>query len=337
MSAVGLTLPRTEDIPRSQVVEFVQRAEELGYDSIWVGESWGRDLFTVLTQIAVKTSRIKLGTGIATVFSRTPALIGQTAASLDEISEGRVILGLGTSGHIVVENWHGVKYDRPLQRIKEYIEIIRLVIAGQRVNYDGEIYHLKNFRLQFEPVRPSIPIFVASISPKSLRQSGELADGVLPIHLSRRRIEEFKAPLIEGAKAAGRDPATIELAPYIITCVADDPTAARELVRRHVAYYAGGMGVYYNQLVARYGYQEEAARIKEAWSRGDRAAAAQMVTDELLDDVAISGTAEQARAALDAYRAGGVTLPIVSFAHGASADMIRQTIEALAPGRVASG
>lgn len=331
MGPVGLTLPRSEDIPRDQIVGFVQRAEDLGYDSIWVPEAWGRDAFTLLTELAVQTARIKLGTGIVNVYSRTPALLAQTVASLDEISGGRVILGLGTSGQIVIENWHGVKYDRPLQHIREYVEIIRLVVSGQRVSYDGEIFQLKNFRIAFEPVRPAIPIFVASISPKSLYQSGELADGVLPIHLSRRRLDQFRAPIVDGARQAGRDPVAIELAPYIVTCVSDDAAAARDLVRRHVAYYLGGMGAYYNQLVARYGYGAEAARVKEAWVRGDRAAAASAVTDDLLDDVAIAGDVDQARAALEAYRAGGVTLPIVSFAHGATPEMVRRTIEAFAP------
>lgn len=334
MSAVGLTLPRTEEVPREQIVEFIQRAEELGYDSIWVGESWGRDLFTLLTQVACHTSRIKLGTGIVNVFSRTPALVAQTVASLDEISNGRVMFGIGTSGHIVVENWHGVKYNRPLQRIREYVEIVRLALAGQRVNYDGEIFHLKNFRLQFEPIRADVPIYISSISPKSLRQSGEIADGVLPIHLSRSQLAKFREPVVEGAEKAGRDPSAIGMAPYLVTCVADDPAKARELARAHVTYYVGGMGVYYNQLFSRYGYAAEAASIKEAWARGDRQAAVQMLTDEILDDVAIAGTPEQARAALDDYRARGVTLPIISFAHGATPDMIRQTIEALAPSRV---
>lgn len=336
MGPVGLTLPRTEDIPRSQIVEFVQQAEDLGYDSIWVGESWGRDLFTLLTQLAVHTKRIKLGTGIVNVFSRTPALVAQTIAALDEISGGRTILGVGTSGHIVVENWHGVAYDRPLQRIREYVEIIRLAIAGQRVNYDGEVFQLKNFRLAFEPVRPNIPILVSSISPKSLYQSGEIADGVLPIHLSRKHLAQFRSPLDDGARAAGRDPSGLEVAPYLVTCVWDDPVVARDLVRKHIAYYFGGMGVYYNQLIARYGYRDEAARIKELWAKGDRAGAAEAVTDEILDDVAIGGAPEQARAAIEAYRAAGVTLPIISFAHGATPQMVRRTIESLAPGRIAT-
>src|SRR5215475_11231949 len=161
MARIGLTLPRTEDLPRQEIVEVVRQAEDLGYDSVWVGESWGRDGFTWLTQLACHTSRIKLATGITTVYSRSPALIAQTVASLDEISSGRVILGLGTSGPIVIENWHGLPFNRPLRRTREYIEIIRLILSGERVNYQGEIFQLKGFRLPFAPVRPKIPIYVA--------------------------------------------------------------------------------------------------------------------------------------------------------------------------------
>lgn len=172
MARIGLTLPRSEDLPRQEIVEVVQQAEALGYDSVWVGESWGRDGFTWLTQLACHTTRIKLATGITTVFSRAPALIAQTVAALDEISAGRVILGLGTSGPLVIENWHGLPFERPLRRTREYIEIIRLILSGERVNYQGEIFQLKGFRLPFAPVRSRVPIYVASLGPQNLRLTG---------------------------------------------------------------------------------------------------------------------------------------------------------------------
>ncbi|MBI3325807.1 MAG: LLM class flavin-dependent oxidoreductase [Nitrospinae bacterium] len=172
MARIGLTLPRSEDLPRKEIVRVVQQAEALGYESVWVGESWGRDGFTWLSQLACHTQTIKLATGITTVYSRTPALIAQTVASLDEISDGRVILGLGTSGPIVIENWHGVPFDRPLRRTREYIEIVRLILSGERVNYTGQIFHLKGFRLPFTPVRKTVPIYVASLGPRNLRLTG---------------------------------------------------------------------------------------------------------------------------------------------------------------------
>jgi coenzyme F420-dependent oxidoreductase len=330
MARIGLTLPRSEDLPRTQIVEVVQQAEALGYDSVWVGESWGRDGFTWLTQLACHTRRIKLATGITTVYSRSPALIAQTVASLDEISEGRMILGLGTSGPIVIENWHGLPFDRPLRRTREYIEIIRLILGGERVNYNGEIFRLKGFRLPFTPVRPRVPIYVASLGPQNLRLTGELADGWLPIYLDASRLHDFQRDLERGAKKAGRALNAIDIAPYILSCVSEDVEAARHLVKAHLAYYIGGMGTFYANLIARYGFEDEVSRVREAWSEGDRERAAAQVGDAMVAHMAICGSPQEGRAQLERYRAAGVTLPIVSFAHGASRAMVRQTLEGLA-------
>jgi coenzyme F420-dependent oxidoreductase len=330
MTRIGLTLPRSEDLPRQEIVEIVQQAEALGYDSVWAGESWGRDSFTWLTQLACHTSRIKLATGIATVYSRSPALIAQTVASLDELSAGRVILGLGTSGPIVIENWHGIAFDRPLRRTREYIDVIRLVLSGERVNYQGEILRLKGFRLPFTPIRRSVPIYVASLGPQNLRLTGELADGWLPIYLDANHLPEFQRHLADGAHKAGRTLGAIDVAPYILSCVSDDVEAAYSLVTSHLAYYIGGMGMFYANLIARYGFADEVRRVREAWGKGDRQAAARQVTDTMVAHMAICGSPQEGRGQLEKYRATGVTLPIVSFAHGASRDMIRQTLEGLA-------
>jgi coenzyme F420-dependent oxidoreductase len=329
MARIGLTLPRSEDLPRKEIVEVVQQAEALGYDSVWVGESWGRDVFTWLAQLACHTSRIKLASGIATVYSRSPALIAQTVASLDEISEGRVILGLGTSGPIVIENWHGVRFDRPLRRTREYIDIIRLILSGERVNYNGEIFALKGFRLPFPPVRSSVPIYVASLGPQNLRLTGELADGWLPIYLDAIHLADFQRDIASGAKKAGRTLDAIDVAPYMLSCVSEDVEAARSLVQAHLAYYIGGMGSFYANLIARYGFEDEVGRIREAWGRRDRQSAASQVTDAMVARLAICGSPQEGRAQLGQYRAAGVTLPIVSFTHGASREMIRQTLEGL--------
>jgi coenzyme F420-dependent oxidoreductase len=330
MARVGLTLPRSEDLPRREIVEVVQQAEALGYDSVWVGESWGRDGFTWLTQLACHTSRIKLATGITPVYSRSPALIAQTVAALDEISEGRVVLGLGTSGPLVIENWHGLPFDRPLQRTREYIEIIRLILSAERVDYQGEMFQLKGFRLPFTPVRPRVPVYVASLGPHNLRLTGELADGWLPIYLDATHLLRFQRDLERGAQRVGRRLEGIDVAPYILSCVSDDVDAARRLVQSHLAYYIGGMGTFYANLISRYGFEDEVARVREAWARRDRQAAASQVTDTMIAHLAICGSPQEGRAQLERYRAAGVTLPIVSFAHGASRAMIRQTLEELA-------
>jgi coenzyme F420-dependent oxidoreductase len=330
MARIGLTLPRSEDLPRREIIEVVQQAEALGYESVWVGESWGRDGFTWLTQLAGHTTRIKLATGITPIYSRSPALIAQTVASLDEISEGRVILGLGTSGPIVIENWHGVPFDRPLRRTREYVEIIRLILSGERVNYKGEIFQLKGFRLPFTPVRTAVPMYVASLGPQNLALTGELADGWLPIYLDAGHLPSFQRELERGARKAGRPLQAIDVAPYILACVSADGEAARDLVRAHLAYYIGGMGTFYAGLIARYGFEDEVNRVREAWGKGERKAAAAHVTDAMVARMALCGSPREGRQQLEAYRAAGVTLPIVSFAHGASRDMIRQTLEGLA-------
>jgi coenzyme F420-dependent oxidoreductase len=329
MARIGLTLPRSEDLPRKEIVEVVQQAEAVGYDSVWVGESWARDVFTWLAQLACHTSRIKVASGIATVYSRSPALIAQTIASLDEISEGRVILGLGTSGPIVIENWHGVRFDRPLRRTREYIDIIRLILSGERVDYHGEIFQLKGFRLPFTPARASVPIYVASLGPQNLRLTGELADGWLPIYLDATHLADFQRDIESGAKKAGRTLDAIDVAPYILSCVSEDVAAARRLVQAHLAYYIGGMGTFYAKLIARLGFEDEVARVREAWGKRDRQSAARQVSDAMVARLAICGSPKEGRAQLEQYRAAGVTLPIVSFTHGASREMIRQTLEGL--------
>ena len=172
MGATGLSIGSRMDVDNDGIIALARRADELGYDSLWVGESWGRDVFTVLTMMACHTGRIRLGTGIVTVFSRTPALVAQSIASLDVASQGRAVLGLGTSGRIVIEEWHGVKYDRPVERTREYIDIVRMALAGQRVDYQGSLFQLSRFRLTFSPVQERIPIYVASLGPRNLALTG---------------------------------------------------------------------------------------------------------------------------------------------------------------------
>ena len=317
-----------------ETIDFVRRAEELGYESVWHGESWGYDAFTPLAWAAARTSTIGIGTHIATLFSRTPAMTAQSAATLDFLSGGRLILGLGTSGPIVVENWHGQRWERPLQRTREYVEILRLALAGERVDYEGELFRLRSFRLREPPLRSSIPIMIASIGPRNIELTGEVADGWLPIFLRRDAIPELRERLVAGAERSGRDPAAIEVAPSVIAAVAGSPGEARALARAHVAYYVGGMGAFYNRLMQRFGWEEEAERIRAHWrlpNREGRRAAADAVTGEMIDSTSAVGTKAQARERLDEARAAGVTLPILMFPFGADKPLIRDTLEALAP------
>ena len=330
----GLSIGGGRSTNDDEIIAVTRRADELGYDTVWTGEAWGRDVFTVLTMIACHTSRLRLGTGIATVFSRTPSMIAQSIASLDVISKGRAVLGLGTSGRLVVEGWHGLKYERPLERTREYIEIIRMALAGQRVNYQGRNFQLSRFRLQFSPVQERIPIFVASLGQRNMALTGEMADGWLPTWVHVDHLPGMKAQLEEGAAEAGRNTGDLTAAPQILSYVtrnADDKVEARRLLRGHMAYYVGGMGTYYNELFQRYGYGEEAQRVREAWALNERERAASMFSDDILDKLTIWGDVEECRDKLERYRANGADMPVIGFPHGCPLDASIRTLEALAP------
>ncbi len=330
MSKTGIVIPYWSDITKSELIEVARLAEELGFHSLWVPEMWGRDSFSLLALLAVHTKRINLGTGIVSVFSRTPAAIAQTAATLDEISEGRMILGLGTSGPVVIEDWHGMRFEKPLQRTREYIEIIRMILSGGRVNYNGEIFKLKNFRLQFTPPRKDIPIYIASIGPKNIRLTGELADGWIPFLVPKEYIRDAKKGLVSGAGVKGRDAGRIVVCPYIPVCVSRDVDLSKRMVQEHIAYYVGGMGTFYHNVISRYGFREEADRIGEAWKRGSKTQAVQSVSDSIIDSVAIVGTAEEGRRKLEKFRQAGADLPILIFPPKASREMVKETIVGLA-------
>src|SRR6266571_1919259 len=247
--------------PWSEVMEKVKLADELGYDSIWLGESWGYELFTSMGDLVRITKRIKIGAGIANIYSRTPALIASTVATLDERSGGRIILGLGPSGANVVEDWHGVPFSKPVQRTREYVEIIRTILRGEKLIHHGEIFNLeRGFKLRFTPPRPDMPIYIAAMGPKNVQQSGEIADGVLPVYWPGNKWGEMREQLDEGARLAGRPAHSAAIAPYITSVIvpenADEEqrAAIRFKAAAPLAYYIGKMGVYYAQMLTRNGF-----------------------------------------------------------------------------------
>jgi F420-dependent oxidoreductase-like protein len=209
-------------------IAFVQAADRLGYDVLWIAEVYGWDAFTVLTDIACHTERIKLGTGIINVFSRSPALIAQSAASLDHISGGRFILGLGTSGHQVIEGWHGVKFERGVRRLRETAEIVRTILKRERVTFEGEIFQLgMGLKLITHPVRDQIPIYLATLTPAGIALAGEIADGWIPVFFSPRHWETVLRPsLAKGAERAGRSLDELSICVYQTVVVTDDVEAA---------------------------------------------------------------------------------------------------------------
>jgi len=317
---IGFQFPHERNAPREEILSYIRAVDDLGYDTVFVPEAWGRDAFTTLGWIAANTRRIRLGPGIVNIYSRTPSLIAQSIATLDEISVGRAVLGLGTSGPVVIENWHGMKFERGLRRTEEAVEIVRLALTGARLDYDGEIFKLRNFRLGFKPHRDRVPIYLASMGPKNNALTGRIADGWTPIWL----------PLNGIAEARSEIGASIDIAPCVMACVTDRPEEAFDLIRPHVAYYVGGMGTFYRDAVARFGFAAEAGTVHELWQAGKRKEAIHAVTDDLIGSLAIAGTAEACRERLAEYRANGVDMPVIVVPHGAPQEVFMRTLETLA-------
>ncbi len=295
MGEVGIMNPGAPGMSWREIRDSAVLAEELGYGCITMGESWGGDAFTSLAQLAAVTSRIRIGTSIVPVFARSPANIAMTALNMDTMSEGRFFLGLGTSGQLVIEDLHGDRFRKPLTRMREYLDIIRKASRGERLDHDGEFFHTKRFRLRIPPYRPHLPIYIASLSPPSLRLTGELADGWLPIFLAPSRMDAAVADLKAGAEAAGRSLDDIAISPQVSIYVTDDIAAARDRERPHIAFYIGGMGVFYHQYMHRIGFGDEADRVRQAYLARERDRAAGLVTDEMVDAMTIIGNAPQCR------------------------------------------
>ena len=299
---------------REELVKRVQVADDLGVESAWVAEAWGRDAFSMLTQLALNTKNIQLGTAIVNVFSRTPAVLAMTFGTLDELSGGRAIIGLGSSGVNVIEHWHGVKFDRPATRLREYIEIINTIMRREKLNYEGKVFKLaRGFTMQFPTFRDHIPTYIASITPKSMVQTGEVADGWIPIYWPKDKIKEGVATIMEGAKKAGKQRSDITVAPSIVMQITDAGTAdqVRAQARAPIAFYVGRMGTYYYEMLTRNGFEEEVAKIRAGWEARDPKAAAAGVSDRMLDQTAVVGPLEKCKEDLDERRALGMDLPLI--------------------------
>lgn len=324
---LGIALAPSKQTPIEEIVRLAQLAERLGYASIWIPETWGVDAVSVLAILSRETSTIKLASGVFNVYSRSAALIAQTAATLQEFSGGRFILGLGSSGPIVVENWHGIPFTRPLQRTREYVAVIRMALAGERVNYAGSLFQLRDFRLLNPPDAP-VPIYIAALGPRNVEMTGEVADGWLPIFAAPGHLGEAMEHLQAGARLAGRDAADIDVAAYVPAVLSG---RSANLLRQHLAYYVGGMGTFYYEFVSGLGFESEAQRIRELWLAGDRLSAGREVSDDLLAACTLYDDAVGARARLEEYRRDGVRLPVLTPPRGCSVDEIAATIEGLAP------
>jgi len=314
-------------------VESAQRAEELGYERAWLPETWGRDAVSLLTAMAERTDEIGLGASILNTYSRSPALLGQTAATLQELSDGRFRLGVGPSGPIVIENWHGMEYGNPLRRTRETVEIAKAVLSGEEVDYDGEYFDLSGFRLRCDPPDPVPPVDAAAMGPKAVELVGRFADGWHATMFTMDGIGERLVDLERGAELGGRSVEDVRVTVSTTACALEDGELARDLARGHIAFYVAAMGDFYREALADQGYPEVAREITEAWHDGDREAAKAAIDDDLLDETAPAGTPEHAREVLEDWAAvDGVDAISVSFPRATDADQIERTMEALAPG-----
>lgn len=307
----------------------IEHAEKLGYDSVWTAEAYGSDAVTPLAFIAARTERIKLGTGVMQMPARTPAMTAMTAATLDQMSGGRVLLGLGVSGPQVVEGWHGRPYGKPLGVTREYVSILRKMFArSEPVVHQGDHYQLpymgegatglgKPLKIMSKPKNPSLPIYIAAIGPKNVQLTAEIADGWLPVFFSPERSRAtFEPALSAGFALSGTDKAdTFEIAPTVAALVTDDPEAGRLQMKPALALYIGGMGAkgrnFYNDLARRYGYEEAAETIQNLYLEGKRKEATMAVPDELVDEVCLVGTRDMIRDRLEVWKEAGVTTLIV--------------------------
>jgi len=297
---------RNIDLPMDGVLA----AERLGFDSAWVAEAWGSDTISVASWVLARTESLRVGTGIMQIPARTPAMTAMTAMTLSQLSGGRFILGVGASGPQVAEGWHGQPYEDPLQRTREYIEIVRLIMARQApVSYDGEIFQLpyqgagstglgKPLKSILE-ADTSIPIYTASFTPGGFRLSGELADGVIPAFMSPTKLETVVKNVGEGLEKAGRSRDDFDIAPFVHFSLGDDIDACRESTRQMLALYVGGMGAktknYYNDFARRIGYGDAAKEIQELYLSGRKREAARVVPAELIDEISLVGTEKRIR------------------------------------------
>jgi F420-dependent oxidoreductase-like protein len=304
----------------------VQEAERLGYDSVWAAEAYGSDAATVLAWMAGATERINLGSAIFQIPGRSPAMTAMTAATLDQISSGRFLLGLGTSGPQVAEGWHGQRFGRQLQRTREYVAVVRKTLARERLEFSGETLELplpdgpgKALKLTIAPVQDRIPIFLAAIGPRNTALAAEIADGWLPFLFSPEHVGEVRSLLQEGAERSGRSLDDFRIVPSVSMMISDDLAAARDLMRPVLALYIGGMGSrernFYNAAVSRYGFADAAKRVQDLYLDGRRDEAGAALPGELIDMLTLAGPEGHVRDRVAAYREAGVdTLAVTPMA-----------------------
>ena len=312
-----------------ETMQVILEAERLGFDSVWTGEAWGSDVVSFLAFVGARTSTIKLGAGILQMQARTPAMTAMTAMTLDGLTNGRFLIGLGPSNPQVIEGWHGVAYGKPLQRYREYIDIIRrILVREQKLRYDGQEYQIpyagpdaSGLGKPLKSIlhgRPDMQIYTASIGPKGIALAAELADGLLPVWMSPDWCADYYTPQLEAGFARagnGKSMQNFDLAPYVSCVLGDDLDACRAPVKASLALYIGGMGArsknFYNSYVRNFGYEGLAGQLQDLYLSGRKAEAQAAVPDELVDAVALVGPKERIAEQLSRWKASPVTTMLI--------------------------
>lgn len=313
---MGYAPPGTSPI---EPIGLAQEAERLGFDSAWAAEAWGTDCVTVLSWLGATTERIKLGSAIMQMPGRTPTNTAMTAATLDMLSGGRLLLGLGTSGPQVVEGWHGQQWGKPLGKTREYVEIVRAALRRDVVEHHGAHYDIpvtggtglgKPLKLMARPLREEIPIYLAAMGPKAVAQAFEIADGWLPIFWSPEKAGQAFGSVLDEARPG------FDIAPSAPVILIDDVEAGREFLKPYYALYIGGMGArgknFYNDLASRYGFEAEARKVQDLYLDGLKRDAAAAIPDAFVDEVALVGPKERIAERVDAWRESGATSLLAS-------------------------
>ena len=313
----------------NETMQVILEAERLGFDSVWTGEAWGSDVVSFLAFVGARTSTIKLGAGILQMQARTPAMTAMTAMTLDGLTNGRFLIGLGPSNPQVIEGWHGVAYGKPLQRYREYIDIIRrILVREQKLRYDGQEYQIpyagpdaSGLGKPLKSIlhgRPDMQIYTASIGPKGIALAAELADGLLPVWMSPDWCADYYTPQLEAGFARagnGKSMRNFDLAPYVSCVLGDDLDACRAPVKASLALYIGGMGArsknFYNRYVRNFGYEGLAGQLQDLYLSGRKAEAQAAVPDELVDAVALVGPKERIAEQLTRWKASPVTTMLI--------------------------
>ncbi|MBI4518974.1 MAG: LLM class F420-dependent oxidoreductase [Deltaproteobacteria bacterium] len=325
LGKLALSLPLPPDV--ATCLDWARRAEALGYESIWIAETGGPDPFVLAGAVAQVAARPRIGIAVSPVYIRTPATIAAACGTVSQLAPGRFVLGLGSSSHAMVENWHGTKFRKPVTRVRETVTAVRAMLAGEKLKFDGVTLRTQGFRLLVPPAG-HVPIYVGALRPPMLELAGEIGDGVAVNLFPAQALPKMLAHVAAGARKAGKDPATMEVVCRHQVLVTDDKAGAREIFRAGLTgYFATPV---YNKFAAWYGFEEEAALIEKGFKTGDRQLTRKGMTDRLVDSLGIFGSLAECRERIAAYAAAGVTTTIIS-PLALDPEAIRRTIQSLAP------